>query len=689
MRLSSSLLLLLTALTVPAHAARPATHPGPGFERFINAEMAARKIPGLSIGYSRDGITWAKGYGYADLENKVPARADSSYRLASVTKPMTAVAVLRLVEQGKIDLDEEVQAYVPHFPRKPYPVTVRQLLGHLGGINTYVNPQAEQHFKEHKDTRQSLAVFQDFDLIAEPGTRYRYTSYGYNLLGAAIEGASGQTYADYMKATVWAPLGMASTRMDNPLDLVPHRVRGYQLLDGQLKHSEFIDISSRFSAGGTRSSVADMLRFGQGVSEGRLLSPASMAMMTTSMATKSGQLTGYGMGWEVRPLDGKFVISHDGVQPETSTHLFVFPSRGLSIAVAANLQRIDLTAFARRLFEAVTGEAWQLAVHIRQPAYRPYYQTMQGLYNEGRSLAEAGRAPLGTDSKAIADAFEAINRSAQAPTTAGAPAAPAAQTAPDPAQLRIAGSVMAQALVRSGARLAGYSNSGAITFLHDYIALYRRDITIPAEQRFTPAFEDAVLALHADWQRTRRATLGSLDTPAAISTLGRAMQSYRGAQAYPDHTAQLREAAFRLLARGQQAGALQAAQLTVEHYGDTDAAQTLFGTIAILTGKQALGEEAWRKAIAIAPAGSASATSLNSLAYAVAAGGGDAIPLLLGATALHPGDANLRDTLGEFYASAGAGEKALLAYQQALALNPQYPNANAAKEIIRKLSQAR
>lgn len=679
MRLPSNLLLLLAALSLPALAAHP-TPPGPGFDRFVNAEMAARKIPGLSIGYSRDGVTWAKGYGYADLENKVPARADSSYRLASVTKPMTAVAILRLAEQGKVDLDAEVQAYVPYFPRKPYPVTVRQLLGHLGGINAYVNPQAEQHFKEHKDTRQSIAVFQDFDLVAEPGTRYRYTSYGYNLLGAVIEGASGQSYADYMRASVWAPLGMTATRMDNPLDLIPHRVRGYQLLDGRLKHAEFIDISSRFSAGGTRSSVPDMLRFGQGVSAGRLLSPASVVMMTTSMTTKNGQSTGYGMGWEVRPLDGKFVISHDGVQPETSTHLFVFPSRGLSIAVAANLQRIDLTAFARRLFEAVTGEAWQLAVHIRQPAYRPYYETMQGLYNEGRSHAEAGRAPLAVDRTVIDAAFAAINERAYTQAPAGAPSA---------TQFRIAGSAMAQALARSGARLDSYSNAGAIAFLHDYISLYRRDATIPPEQRFTPAYEDAVLALHADWQRTRSATPRSLDTTAAIQALRRAMQSYRSAQAYPDHTAQLREAAFRLLARGQQAGALQAAQLAVEHYGDTDAAQTLYGTIAILTGKQALGEDAWRKAIAIAPAGNASSTSLNSLAYAVAAGGGDAIPLLQTAIAVHPGDANLHDTLAEFYASAGAGDKALLAYQQALTLNPHYPNANAAKEIIRKLTQER
>lgn len=675
MQLPTCTLLLLAALAAPAQAARH-DKPGPEFERFVAAEMAARKIPGLSIGYTRNSVTWAKGYGYADLENKVPARADSSYRLASVTKPMTAVAILRLAEQGKVDLDAEVQAYVPYFPRKPYPITVRQLLGHLGGINAYVNPQAEQHFKEPKDTRQSLAVFQDFDLVAEPGTRYRYTSYGYNLLGAVIEGASGQPYAEYMKANVWSPLGMDATRMDNPLELIPHRVRGYQLLDGQLKHSEFIDISSRFSAGGTRSSVTDMLRFGRGIAEGQLLTPASTTLMTTPMVTKNGDGTGYGMGWEVRPLDGKFVISHDGVQPETSTHLFIFPSRKLSIAVAANLQRIDLSAFARRLFETVTGEAWQLTTYIRQPAYRPYYETMQGLYNQGRSLAEAGRAPLSSEAAALNAAFAAINEQAGArPATA--------------MQLQVAGSAMAHALERSGARLQTYSNKGAIAFFHDYVELYQRDRSIPPGQRFAPAFEAAVMALYVNAARLHQALPAALDTPAAVAALARTMQTYRSAQAYPDHTAQLREAAFRLCARGQRAAALQAAQLAVEFYEDSDTAHTLYGAIAILDGKQAPGEDAWRKALAIAPNGSASAVSLNALAYTVAANGNDAIPLLLAAIALHPGDANLRDTLGEFHARSGAGEKAMLAYQQALAINPHYANANAAREIVRKLGEAR
>lgn len=669
MRITACLLFLLAIHTLPTQAATPSQ----AFDRFVSAEMAARNIPGLSIGYARDGVIWAKGYGFADLENRVPARADSSYRLASVTKPMTAAAILHLSEQGRVDLDAEVQAYVPYFPRKPFPVSVRQLLGHLGGINAYVNPQAEQHFKEHKDTRQSLAVFQDFDLLAEPGTRYRYTSYGYNLLGAVIEGATGQSYGEYMKANVWAPLGMVSTRLDDPLELIPHRVRGYQLVGGTIKHSEFIDISSRFSAGGTRSSVPDMLRFGQSISQGHLLSADSRALMSSSMVTKGGELTGYGMGWETRPLDGKFVISHDGVQPETSTYLFVFPSRRLSIAVAANLQRIDLTAFARRLFEIVTGEAWELDAYIRNPAYRPYYEAMRELYTEGRSLAEAGRAPLIDDAAAIDAAFAFINAHA---TTPGAVAR--SRHPRHGSHVRIAGSVMAQVLVRSGAKLANYSNIGAIGFFHDYVALYRRNGAIPQARRFTPAFEQAVAALYADWQRTRRA-----------EARPHAMQAFCNAQAYPNHVPYLREMAFRALARGEPKAAMQAAQSAVDYYGDSETAQALLGAVAILGGQRERGERALRAAFAIAPDGGASANALNGLAYQVAGSGGDAIrhaiDLVLSAAALHPADANLRDTLGELYVMAGINDKALLAYEEALALNPQYPNASVAKVIVRNL----
>ena len=214
-----------------------------------------------------------------------------------------------------------------------------------------------QHFKEHKDTRQSIAVFEQFDLIAEPGTRFRYTSYGYNLLGAVIEGASGESYGGYMRRHVWGPLGMDTIVMDDPDAVIAHRVRGYRLAGKEWKNAEFVDISSRFSAGGTRASVPDMLAFGRGVHEGKILSAASVAAMVQPMATRAGRLTDYGMGWEVVPTGGRYAIAHSGQQPETVTYLYSFPSRKLTIAVAANLERVNPEAFVQRLFEVVTGEA--------------------------------------------------------------------------------------------------------------------------------------------------------------------------------------------------------------------------------------------------------------------------------------------------------------------------------------------
>ena len=128
------------------------------FETVVRAEMQKSKIPGLTIGFVKDDYVWVKAFGFSDLENRTPATEQSAYRYASVQKSMTAVAVLQLVEQGKIDLDAEIQAYVPYFPRKEFPVTVRELLGHLGGIPHYVDRAKEQHIKEHKTTREAIAI---------------------------------------------------------------------------------------------------------------------------------------------------------------------------------------------------------------------------------------------------------------------------------------------------------------------------------------------------------------------------------------------------------------------------------------------------------------------------------------------------------------------------------------------------
>lgn len=338
------------------------------FETVVAEYMRAQHIPGMTIAFSKDGKTWSKGFGVADVENATPATARTAYRYASVQKSMTAVAVLQLVEQGKINLDREIQAYVPYYPKKPYQITVRQLLSHLGGIPHYVDRAVEQHFTDHKTTRQAIAVFAGHDLVAVPGTTWSYSTYGYNLLGAAIETASGKSYGDYMRDKVWAPSGMTSARMDDPNALILHRARGYALDDaGQIRNSEFVDVSSRFAGGGTRGTVLDLVRFIEGLREGKLIGPKMQALMFTPAQTSTGGHTGfpntagYAMGWNVLRRPTGDILFNDGGQQETRTFMLMVPAKRVSFAMAQNLEKDTDGALVFALFELLTGEKLTLA----------------------------------------------------------------------------------------------------------------------------------------------------------------------------------------------------------------------------------------------------------------------------------------------------------------------------------------
>lgn len=359
------LLIAAPAASSPEHRPRPADPYAKrlqAFEDHVRAWMKKEGVPAFTIGFVKDDYMWIRGFGFADLENRVPATAESAYRYASVQKSMTAAAVLQLVERGRISLDAEIQTYVPFYPRKAWPVTVRQLLGHLGGVPHYVNREVEQHFTTHKSTREAIAVFEEYELVAEPGTKFSYSTYGYDLLGAAIESASGQPYADYMRDHVWGPAGMSATAMDDPLAIVPHRVRGYQEVGGQLRNSEFVDVSSRFAGGGTRGTVRDLLRFMTALNDGRLLGPASFALMTKPMKTRDGGVSGfpktegYAMGWNVAHSGGQLVLLNDGGQQETRTLILDVPERRFAIALAQNLEKDTSAEPLFELYELVLGD---------------------------------------------------------------------------------------------------------------------------------------------------------------------------------------------------------------------------------------------------------------------------------------------------------------------------------------------
>ncbi len=373
-------LLVLSLLATTIHSESPKAPVDAerlaALERFVVQWMADQRVPAITIGFFKDDYVWIKAYGCADVENDVPATIDSAYRLASVQKSMTAVAVLQLAEKGQLDLDADIRTYVPYYPAKKHPITARLLLGHLAGIPHYVDRDAEQHIKTHKTTREAIAIFDDFELLAEPGARYTYSSYGYNLLGAAIEGASQQSYADYMREHVWQPAGMQHTRLDDPLEIISRRVRGYQLVDGRLLNSEFIDVSSRFAAGGARGTVGDLLKFMIALNDGKLLSKSSLRSMVAPGTTKNGEPTPYALGWQIPPFEDRgTIVTNDGGQQETRTFILNEPGRNFGMALAMNLEANVYGPVVLKLYETVNGRPLRVrparpAAQVAPPAAR-------------------------------------------------------------------------------------------------------------------------------------------------------------------------------------------------------------------------------------------------------------------------------------------------------------------------------
>lgn len=667
-----------------------------GFDLFVERQMSTDKIPGLSIGFIKGGQIWAKGYGFADLENKAPATKNSMYRLASITKPMTATAILQLVEKGKIDLDAEVQTYVPYFPKKKYPVTVRKLLGHLAGISHYRNYDLEGHFKSHKDTREAIRVFENFELVAKPGERFNYSSYGYNLLGAVIEGASGDPYAEYMKNNVWGPLGMTDIRMDDPEDLIPNRVRGYQIVGGKLKNSEFVDISSRFAAGGTRASIIDVLKFGKGTIDGKVLSNSSLELMRNSMITSNGAITNYSAGWGTYPVNGRFVLSHSGGQAETSTLLYCFPSRDLVIAITTNLEGARRIPYISRLFEMLTGESWNLDVYIADSSKMELFSSLQSAFEEGRSHFEK------TGKAAVADAetsraFAEFNQLFDDKISESKRSANKAQLAADNRSrtmlLKIGSHIAIVLHKKHGPTgLNRYSNKGAITFFSHYIDAYRDDSSIPKKFQLADSIVHQIETWQTSWEKTNDGSLRKMvvGNELEIATLDDQMRkAFTGKDVYPDFSDQLIEAIRSSDLKRDTARAVQIGILAADLYPNLSVTNATYGSLLVAFGQKRAGQDYLRRALRLDPEGEASARDLNSLAfYLKGLGSIDAGVLILqSAIELHPAVANLYDSLGEFYLEKGDKAKALMMYKAALKTDPAYSNSTQAQMIVRSLEQ--
>jgi len=269
--------------------------------RALVCERLAPRIPGVQVAVAIDGtVAWSEGFGYADAARRRPVTRETQFRIGSVSKPLTAAAVALLYEQGKLDLDAPIQRYVPSFPDKGFPITTRQLAGHLAGIRNY---RDREFFLDRRfaTVRDGLAIFQNDALLFPPGTRFSYSSYGWNLVSAVVEGASGEDFLPYISAHVFRPLGLTHTAPDRTDSVVPGRTQFYEGDSAGGYHvAPPVDNSYKWAGGGFVSTAEDLVKFGSALVAPGFLRRQTLELLFTSQRTSAGEETGYGIGWFLR-----------------------------------------------------------------------------------------------------------------------------------------------------------------------------------------------------------------------------------------------------------------------------------------------------------------------------------------------------------------------------------------------------
>ena len=329
----------------------------------VRAALTGQNLPGLSVAVGVDGdIVWAEGFGWADLDKRVPVSPDVLFRIGTASKALTSAAVGLLLEKGRLRLDDVIQTHVPEFPPKPWPVTLRQLMAHTAGI---VNdggdegPLLAAHCERPVD---GLEPFAERELLFEPGTRYRYSSYGWILVSAAVEAAADEPLLPFMRTQIFEPLGMGDTRAESIAEAIPDRATFYFprfAADPRygLHLMRPLDYSCYAGSSVFLSTPSDLVRFGMAIGGGRLLQPATVQLLQMSQQLASGEQTGYGLGWdlETAALAGARTrtVGHDGESlGGMVASLMTFPDHGIVVSVTSNISYADTSAVALEIAQA-------------------------------------------------------------------------------------------------------------------------------------------------------------------------------------------------------------------------------------------------------------------------------------------------------------------------------------------------
>ena len=324
-------------------------------DQFIRAEMERQKIPGVSLAVVRDGKPMlVKGYGFANLEHQVPVKPETIFQSGSVGKQFTATAIMLLVEEGKIGLDEKISKYLGEVPEGWKNITIRHLLSHTGGMTDYPR---DFDFRKDYSEDDLLKRSKEVPVAFAPGEKWAYSNLGYVTLGIIINKVSGKFYGDFLQERVFKPLGMTTARIISEADIVPNRAAGYRLDKGELKNQGWVSPSLNTTADGALYlTVHDMMKWDEALRSGKILKKASLEEMWSPVKLNSGLTHPYGFGWAVRSVNGHRRVEHGGAWQGFKAHIARYLDDNLTVIVFANLSQANQERLANGVAQIIVPD---------------------------------------------------------------------------------------------------------------------------------------------------------------------------------------------------------------------------------------------------------------------------------------------------------------------------------------------
>jgi CubicO group peptidase (beta-lactamase class C family) len=306
-RLLTLFVLLLLTCSLPAQTSAE-------YDEVMNKAFPADG-PGATVLIAKKGaIVYHKGFGKADLEHDIAMRTDHIFRIGSITKQFTASAILKLAEEGKLSLDDEITKFLPDYPTQEHKITITHLLNHTSGIKSYTGLEKwtpEVH-KQDFTPQEMVDFFKDEPMDFAPGEEFRYNNSGYFLLGYIIEKASGMDYGSYIEKTFFEPLGMKHSSYDRTTDIIPNRASGYGAGPNGYANAPYLSMTQPYGAGSLLSTVADLNIWYQAVVAGKVISQENFKKATTPAVLNNGEKTDYGFGWSMGETEGSPHFGHGG-----------------------------------------------------------------------------------------------------------------------------------------------------------------------------------------------------------------------------------------------------------------------------------------------------------------------------------------------------------------------------------------